>query len=200
MLLRSRVTERVRTPRVPRSWKVGGLVLALAGLVLLGAVTVPRLLPNPWADHATRETVPRWYHDFFYGSRRSLDDRLVARGLDLLVQGRYGAALQMLEPLHDERPRDAEVAAYLGIARYLLGDASGDTVDLLDRGTGSGRAGRLAGWYLANARLARGEIVQARRQLEALAWIGDWVGREARALLDRLDRPGTAADAAGADA
>jgi len=69
---------------------------------------------------------------------------------------------------------------------YLTGDNSGRTVDLLETGTASARAGRISDWYLANVLLSRGDIDAARRRLRGLAFVGDWVGRQSQSLLDQL--------------
>ncbi len=71
---------------------------------------------------------------------------------------------------------------------YLTGDNSGRTVDLLEAGTASTRAGRISDWYLANVLLSRGDIGAARRRLRGLAFVGDWVGRQSQSLLDQLAR------------
>jgi hypothetical protein len=165
------------------------VVTLVAGLV--GGVFLARALaPNPWAEHATVEPVPRWFHDFLYGYRDDISERdaALAAGLDLLVRGEYQQAIDRLEPLIEGERGAPEAAAYLGIARYLTGDASRATVDLLETGTSSARAGRISDWYLANALLARGNVERARRRLRGLAYVGDWVGRQSQALLDLLER------------
>ena len=93
---------------------------------------------------------------------------------------------EIVEPLTEQPTREPEASAYLGIAMYLTGDNSGRTVDLLEAGTGSTRAGRISDWYLANVLLSRGDIAAARRRLRGLAFVGDWVGRRSQSLLDQL--------------
>jgi hypothetical protein len=190
MLLRSGAAKAAMAPWVPRGLRSVALVLTLAIGLVGGGLLVRELAPNPWAEHATTETVPRWFHDFLYGSRTDVSQRdaALAAGLELLVRGEYAEAIAMLEPLTTQPGREPEASAYLGIARYLTGDASRTTVELLEAGTTSARAGRISDWYLANILLARGDVAQARRRLRGLAFVGDWVGRESQSLLDALDR------------
>ncbi len=190
MLLRSGAAKAAIAPRVPRGLRVAALVVALAAGLVGGLVVARALAPNPWAEHATTDTVPQWFHDFLYGSRAEISERdaALAAGLELLVRGELAQAIQTLEPLTELPGREPEASAYLGIARYLTGDVSRGTVDLLEAGTVSTRAGRISDWYLANALLARGDITAARRRLQGLAFVGDWVGRQSQALLDALER------------
>lgn len=190
MLLRSGAAKAALAPLVPRGVRVAALVMTLV-VGLVGGVFLARALaPNPWAEHATADTVPRWFHDFLYGYRDGVGatDAALAEGLDLLVRGEFQQAIDVLEPLIQDARRAPEASAYLGIARYLTGDVSRSTVALLEQGTSSSRAGRIADWYLANALLARGNVERARRRLTGLAFVGDWVGRRAQELLDLLDR------------
>jgi len=191
MLLRSQVAKATLVPRISRGARVAALVVTLAVGLVGGAFLARALAPNPWEEHATVETVPRWYHDFLYGSRTAIgpSDIALAQGLDLLVRGRFEQAIAELEPLAQQSSRQPEASAYLGIALYLTGHVSSRTVDLLEAGTSSGRAGRIADWYLANVLLIRGDVHAARRRLQALAFVGDWVGRQSQALLDRLEAP-----------
>ena len=147
------------------------------------------LSTNPWAEHATRDNVPGWFHDFFYGERRDArgTESATARGLELLVQGELEQAIETLEPLMEDPESNSEARAYLGIARYLTGDTSRSTVRLLDDGVDSHRAGRLSRWYLASVLLTRRDIDGARVHLKALTSTGDWFGRAATALLEALD-------------
>jgi len=190
LLLRSGAAKAALAPRIPRGLRAAALVAALA-IGLVGGVLLARALaPNPWAEHATVETVPRWFHDFLYGYRDDIGggDAALAEALDLLVRGEYGQAIAKLEPLTGQRRNGAEASAYLGIARYLGGDFSRGTVALLETGITSPRAGRLSDWYLANALLARGEIERAHRRLQGLAYVGDWVGRQSQSLLENLEQ------------
>ncbi|MGD8331441.1 MAG: hypothetical protein PVJ49_18560, partial [Acidobacteriota bacterium] len=126
--------------------------------------------------------------DFLYGYRDDVTarDLALAEGLDLLVRGEYQQAIEKLGPLVEEVRSAPEASAYLGIARYLTGDVSRTTVGLLETGTTSARAGRIADWYLANALLVRGDVTRARARLQGLAYVGDWVGRQSQALLEQL--------------
>lgn len=187
MLLRASTIERFRLPLVPR-----GARRALAGvlavvLVTTGALVVRRMMPNPWKEHATHESVPRWFYAFLYRPEGPGSASEIARGLSLLVEGSYQEAIETLEPWAQGDDPDAEAATYLGIARYLSGDSSRRTVRLLESGTSSSRAGRLARWYLANVLLTRGNLDSATAHLTELATIGDWFGRAAKALLERLE-------------
>ena len=197
MLLRSRVAKSTLAPRLPRGTRAAALVLAIAAGLVGGFLMARQLAPNPWAEHATSESVPRWFHDFLYGYREEVtpSDMVLAEGLDLLVRGEYRRAIGKLEPLIERPAARPEASAYLGIALYMSGDLSGRTIAMLTAGTSSTRAGRISDWYLANALLLRGDVREARRRLRGLAFVADWVGRQAQALLERLDQ----ANANGAD-
>ena len=190
MLLRSGAAKAALKPRVPRGVRVAATVAMLAVTLVAGGFLARALAPNPWAEHATTETVPRWFHDFLYGSRSEISERdaALAAGLELLVRGDFAGAIAKLTPLTTEPGREPEASAYLGIARYMTGDASRATVELLEVGTTSARAGRISDWYLANVLLARGDVAAARRRLRGLAFVGDWVGRQSQSLLDALER------------
>ena len=188
MLLRSGAAKAALAPRVPRLLRAAAVVVILVAGLTGGVFLARALAPNPWAVHASTESVPRWFHDFLYGYREQIGPRdlALAEALDLLVRGEYDDAISRLEPLTEQPTREPEASAYLGIAMYLTGDNSGRTVDLLEAGTGSTRAGRISDWYLANVLLSRGDIDAARRRLRGLAFVGDWVGRQSQALLDQL--------------
>lgn len=190
VLLRARAAKATLAPRVPRGVRAAALVVTLAAGLAGGAFLARAMAPNPWAEHATADSVPRWFHDFLYGYRENANthDRELAAGLDLLVRGELAEAIALLEPLAHESTREPEAAAYVGIAMYLSGDVSRRTVDYLESGTASTRAGRISDWYLANAHLARGNVEAARRRLRGLAFVGDWVGRQSQSLLDQLAR------------
>ncbi len=190
MLLRSRAARAALAPRVPRGVRAAVVVVTLVAGLAGGMFLARALAPNPWAVHASTESVPRWFHDFLYGYREQIGPRdlALAEALDLLVRGEYDDAIVKLEPLTEPPGREPEAAAYLGIAMYLTGDNSGRTVDLLEAGTASTRAGRISDWYLANVLLSRGDIGAARRRLRGLTFVGDWVGRQAKLLLDQLGR------------
>jgi hypothetical protein len=186
MLLRAAAGESVRVPLVSKSTVRAGAVALVLVTLAGGALVVDGMLPNPWKDHATSETVPRWFYEFFQRSD-SWASGDSAAGLALLVEGRVDEAIERLEPVVREHPEDAEAASYLGVARFLSGDTSRGTVRLLELGTSSFRAGRLARWYLANVWLARGDVDSAIVHLEELAATGDWFGRSAKALLRKLE-------------
>ncbi len=189
ILLKASAAESARLPLLSPSHRRAGLSLfAATGLIAMLAVA-DAFWPNPWAEHATRENVPGWFHDFFYGERREARgaESDAARGLELLVQGELEQAIETLEPLVENAESKSEARAYLGIARYLTGDTSRSTVRLLEDGIDSQRAGRLSRWYLASALLARRDIDGARVHLKALTSTGDWFGRAATVLLEKLD-------------
>ena len=189
ILLKASAAESARLPLLSPSHRRAGLSLfAATGLIAMLAVA-DEFWPNPWAEHATRESVPGWFHDFFYGERRDAKgtESDAARGLELLVQGELEQAIETLEPLVENAESKPEARAYLGIARYLTGDTSRSTVRLLEDGVDGRRAGRLSRWYLASVLLTRRDIDGARVHLKALTSTGDWFGRAAKALLEKLD-------------
>ena len=176
--------EAARKLSTSRAAVVNALERALNALAFADA-----FWPNPWAEHATRESVPGWFHDFFYGERRDAQstESDAARGLELLVQGELEQTIETLEPLVENAESKPEARASLGIARYLTGDTSRSTVRLLEDDVDGRRAGRLSRWYLAIVLLTRRDIHGARVHLKALASTGDWFGRAAKALLEKLD-------------
>ncbi|HSF17249.1 MAG TPA: hypothetical protein VLK65_17000 [Vicinamibacteria bacterium] len=186
ILLKAAATENFRLPRVPRPYRRAAAGVLLASLFAVLGLIVPRFMPNPWKEHAVRETVPRWFQHFYYRFGDAPSGNEVARGLALLVDGRFEEAIDCLEPLVEDPGSDSEAATYLGIARYLSGDSSRRTVGLLEAGTRSIRAGRLSRWYLASVLLSRGDLRGAMLHLDALASTRDWFGRAAEALLEKL--------------
>lgn len=198
MLLRAASVERFRLPRVPRGVRRALSVLLALALLTTGILVVRGMMPNPWKEHATHESVPRWFYAFLYRSEGPRFASEIALGLSLLVEGKYEEAIETLEPLAQGPDPDAEAASYLGIARYLSGDSSRGTVRLLESGTSSSRAGRLARWYLANVLLTRGDVQGARIHLTDLAIVRDWFGRAARALLEKLRETGKPVDSLSA--
>ena len=197
MLLRAASTGALRLPRVPRGYRRAASVFLVFTLLTGGFFLVQEIMPNPWEEHATREAVPRWFSAFLYRSQDPWSASEIARGLSLVVEGKYEEAIETLEPLVQGGSLDAEAATYLGIARYLSGDSSRRTVRLLEKGTSSSRAGRLARWYLASVLLSRGDVDGATSHLSELAAVSDWFGRAAKALLETLEGarrpPGTLA-------
>jgi hypothetical protein len=194
MLLKTSWGESLRVPLVSRTSRRMLGVALVAAAIAAGGWVYDRMMPNPWKEHATSETVPRWFYDFFDRGPGSWSSGDSARGLALLVEGRYAEAIEELEPLVESHPEDTEASTYLGVARFLSGDASRSTVRLLEQGTSSFRAGRLARWYLANAWLVRGDVDRAVEELEELAATGDWFGRSAKALLKKLEEAKRAPD------
>jgi hypothetical protein len=190
MLLRAASIERFRLPLVPRGIRrLLWALVALAGIGI-GIAVVREWMPNPWKEHATHETVPRWFYSFLY--RGDVDEPGSggerARGLSLLVEGKYEEAIETLEPWVRSHDSEVEAATYLGIGRYLSGDSSRETVRLLESGLSSEHSERLARWYLASVLLTRGDIEGATTQLTELAAVRDWFGRAAKALLEELGK------------
>jgi len=107
----------------------------------------------------------------------------------LIVGRRYDEAVQQLQPLHDAAPMRGEVAAALGVARYLNGDSGPDVEALLRQGNAlaADDLRHLSAWYLGNLYLRRGDLVQARVVLDELAEWPDVPGESAAVLLRRLD-------------
>lgn len=188
MLLKAASVETLRLPRLPRGTRRTAAVLLVFGLLTGGFFLVHEMMPNPWEEHATHETVPGWFYSFLYRGEDARSTSEVARGLSLLVEGRFEEAIEALEPRASGRNPDPEAATYLGIARYLNGDSSRGTVRLLESGTSSSRSGRLARWYLASVLLSRGDVDGATVQLKELATVRDWFGRAAEALLEKLEQ------------
>ena len=189
ILLKASAVESARLPLLSPSHRRAGLSLFAATSLIAMLAVADAFWPNPWAEHATRENVPGWFHDFFYGERRDAQGAKsdAARGLALLVQGELEQAIDTLEPLVEDSESAPEARAYLGIARYLTGDTSRSTVRLLEDGIDGRRAGRVSRWYLASVLLTRRDIDGARVHLKALTSTRDWFGRAAKALLEKLD-------------
>ncbi len=109
-------------------------------------------------------------------------------GFELIVNGRYDEAIELLTPLRDARPDDGDIAAALGIALYLSGNSSNRTASLLIDGDTAWLQGlqHYAKWYLGNHYLRQGDLVQAIDALEEIAQEPDSPGRRASDLLRRL--------------
>lgn len=148
--------------------------------------TVPA--PSEYADLATRETIPQTHLDFRFGvaTPAGTEKGQVREGVQAIVDRRFEEAERSLRALMLRNPSE-EIAVYLGVTRYLQGDLSDETANLLaaaDPARGSlGRAGH---WYLANLFVARGEIDAARPILEQLGADDDRWGRRALELLEKL--------------
>jgi hypothetical protein len=140
ILLRAAAIERLRLPQLPRGVRRFISVLLASALLATGIFVARGMMPNPWKEHATHESVPRWFYAFLYRGEGPGSGSDIARGLSLLIEGRYEEAIEALEPLALGRDVNAEAETYLGIARYLSGDSSRGTVRLLESGTSSSRA------------------------------------------------------------
>jgi hypothetical protein len=187
MLLRAASVEGLRVPLLPRAHRRAARALLVVLSLGAGLFLLREAWPNPWKEHASHETVPRWFYEFLYRSQDPRRQSDIARGLSLLVEGKYEEAIATLEPLSQGSSPDTDATTYLGIARYLSGDTSRRTVRLLESGTSSPTVGRLARWYLASVLLSRGDLEGARSHLRALEELRDWFGRAAEALLEKIE-------------
>ena len=168
-----------------------GVVLLLAAALLGGRIGTELgwgTAASPYAELATQETLPDGYYDFRFGGVRlaGTADQELRDGLLAITETRYDEATSMLESYLAGHPNDREGRAYLGIARYLAGDVSFRTVELLEIGATDARVSRIAAWYLGNAELKVGDLEAARKRFESLAASNDRVGRDSRAMLARL--------------
>jgi len=126
------------------------------------------------AELATTETIPEPHvHLRFGGSLPASSDLYEYRlktGMAALVQQDYPLAVETLEDLFEEHAGSAEVAAYLGVARYLSGDNSDRTKALLGQGAQDmhDMISRAATWYLANSCLRSGDTEAAIQLLQSL--------------------------------
>ncbi|MGD8866826.1 MAG: hypothetical protein PVI01_04335 [Gemmatimonadales bacterium] len=177
------------------SWRwaamAAGLVIVVAAALLMTGVLdlgEDAALPSPYADVATRDTLPENWYEFRFGGAlpTGSGQRELREGLQALIEGDYEEAITVLQRRVVERPTDREATAYLGIAGYLSGDYSERTIELLRTGTADPRAGRWASWYLGNLALMNGDLAAAREEFDRLVLADDRVAREARAMLSRL--------------
>lgn len=127
--------------------------------------------------------------DFLFPEATLAVQREPGTSFGLIVGRRYDEAVQQLQPLHDAGPLRGEVAAVLGVARYLNGESGPEVEALLRQGhaLAADDLRHLSAWYLGNLYLRRGDLVQARVVLDELAEWPDVPGESAAALLRRLD-------------
>jgi len=138
---------------------------------------------------ATSEAPEQPMLDFLFPPSVPVADLEQARGgFAYLVDGRYEEAVAQLSTVYEAQPGNGEVAASLGIALYLTGDDSERVEALLAQGTALRQQdfSNLAGWYLANHYLRKGDVVQTMSVLEDLSQWPDAPGTQARELLERL--------------
>lgn len=171
-----------RNRRATRRWQVAAAAILLVGLGLValfasletGSTKAPRISREREVvdEYAALASDANLLHpavvDLYerqYGepvSERSPERRLV-QGLELLVQDRPAAAVEVLQEVWRARPNDPAVAGYLGIARYLDGDVSPATERLLVAATERAQRGMAFyfRWYTANLYLRRGNVAAA---------------------------------------
>jgi len=139
-------------------------------------------------DLAAAEAFPRrFYSRWFERAQRVADGYAdVAAGARRIVQRRYDDAVSLLEESRRVEPESPEVLGMLGAARYLSGDRSDATVELLRAGVDARSFGTWVQWYLANLHLARGEIGRSADTLARLARRHDLAAHQAQALLSRF--------------
>jgi hypothetical protein len=204
--LRSTVVGSER--RYGRTWSSLAIAASLVVLIAAGAFfanligpglrTVndassgPAAAESALASLATQETLPRGFFELRFGGLVPVDtsERLLQQGLEALVEERFEEADQVLSRRLASSPRDIEASTYLGIARYLQGDLSDETLALLTRSGQSPQMNRIGSWYVGNVLLARGEVAAATLVFESLLDANDRSGRQARAILDRIAASG----------
>lgn len=176
------------------------LGFAIAGLVFVmvvggGAYFWSRPQPSLQAL-ATRDTIPESFVVLRFGRGTAISggSHLLEfrAGVESLARGDYTHAVDTLEGLLEERPGDPEIHAVLGIARYLSGDNSDETMELLESGASHPDTfiNRPSRWYLANLHLRRGETERAQESLKGLdlGEIDDRFSRLARDLRARISQ------------
>ncbi len=106
----------------------------------------------------------------------------------LLVDGRYGEAVENLTNAREQHPADDEIAVLLGMALYLNGNDGDAAEALLQQRTRLRRHDlqHTAAWYLANLYLRRGDVVKGTLVLQELSEWPDSPGTKAAELLTRL--------------
>lgn len=152
------------------------------------AALVPETTVAELRELATAESIPPRLHEIWFDHPRpaAAGDAEVAAGARYIVQHRYREAVALLEESRRLDPASPEVAGMLGVARYLDGDHSDETVALLRAGVDARSFGTTIQWYLANLYLARGEIGRSADTLARLARKHSSTARRAQALLSRF--------------
>jgi len=146
--------------------------LAFASLVLVTAVAAGAYLwreqpGNPLRALATTEEYPPALVQFRFrggsGTSTHAFEAELKSATRKLASGAYSDAIPALEQLLKTRPGEHEIAAYLGISRYLAAENGEDVRKLLERGMSDDLdyVRRAARWYLANLHLRRGETERA---------------------------------------
>lgn len=152
------------------------------------AASLPETTVDRLGDLATTEPIPGRFHAMWFDHPRPVatGDAEVGPGARRIVEGRYHEAVALLEESRRVAPESPEVQGMLGVARYLAGDHSDATLDLLRSGVDARSYGTWVQWYLANAYLARGEIGRSADTLARLARRHEAAARRAQALLSRF--------------
>lgn len=198
-LLSVRRSRRQQNVRHARTAVAAFVVLTLVGLALgvrgFGTgLSTSAPTESDWAELATSEGPdPRLVRRIFGdGLPADTDTRLMETrtAFEHLVNGRLEQAIEILRGLYLERSAD-DVAAYLGIALYLSGQADEVVEGLLRQGVNSSRTAdaHYSQWYLANHFLRLGDPQSAESILQDLAKSSDRPGRFAAELLLQV-RPG----------
>jgi len=173
---RAEVTLRAAGPAIAFSLRAPLLALAAGILLAIGVWTLLR--PPSRAELVTRlaaiEPLP--------GTTAALRSGTGDRGawwrtaMESYERGDLRATAESLAPRAAERPTDALLHLYLGIARLELeeSDLAVDALEIAAR-TGEGMLQEQALWYASHARLAAGDLPAAINTLERLAALaGDY--------------------------
>lgn len=177
------------------------LALGVAGTFLLSRErTAP--VPEPTPTTATTTMVlaelarvepPPWTAVRMRGDEGEAGQRFRA-AMELYAKSDRVGALPILREAAALDLSAPGASFYRGACALLAGEAN-EAVESLERVVALGETPYLeeAQFYLAKARLARGEVPAARRELERVAGSGSRRRAEARLLLERLDALGRAA-------
>lgn len=190
--LAERVDAR-RAESARREWhRWAGLAAAAALLVLFGGWLASRRAASPGAEHvaALVDRRPITAPASLLRGDGAQRGAAFERGMEAYRAGDYARASRELAALHAERAGDRLVGLYLGIALLQSRDAADSerAARLFEEiQDAPGLLGERARWYLANARLAAGDVDGARRVLEALVDADGDYEPNARALLEALD-------------
>jgi len=203
LMLTTRAASRGRAETAKHMWiaAVAASVILLAALaVLLQTFVVDEPgVEEQLAALATTEPIPVFIVRFHLGSPTPMgnipgvapiEPRLLAAG-EKLAAGDYAAAVRDLEQLRQDDPLSRLVAAYLGIARYLVGDDSARTGRLLEEGAATARTeddvASSCLWYLGNLLLRRGRTPEAIEVFQDLADLPSRPGRQSLEILQKIE-------------
>lgn len=177
------------------------LALGVAGMFLLSR---DRTAPGPEPTPTTVSTAtvlaelarvepPPWTPVRLRGDEGEAGQRFRA-AMELYAKGDRAGALPILREAAALDPSAPGASFYRGACALLAGDAD-EAVESLGHVAALGETPYLeeAQFYLAKARLARGEVPAARRELERVAGSECPRQAEARLLIERLDTLGRVA-------